>query len=212
MSYLDDLKKKGQSLMQNVQSAANTAKNVYNAAQQGVQNVYNAATGQQPATQNAQPSAAVQQQQAQADRDHAAQMNQMQQQNQVDWAAEYDKAMQSNPANTGATAQGAQTAQPPVSNAAQAALGSGAGQWQAELDNVMAQIMNKGKFEYNMNGDAMYQLYADMYQNNANLAMQNAMAQASALNGGYGSSYAQQVGQQAYAQQMQGLNDIGLEL
>jgi hypothetical protein len=151
------------------------------------------------ATQNIQP---------QAQQNTAAQTAQPEQT--TDWAAEYDKVMQSNAANT--SAQGVQAAQPMTSPAAQTALGSGASQWQAELDNVMTQIMNQGKFEYNMNGDAMYQQYADIYQNQANLGMQNAMAQAAAMTGGYGSSYGQMVGQQAYAQQMQGLNEIGMEL
>lgn len=209
MSYLDDLKKKGQQFVQNVQKAADTANNVYNAAKQGVQNVYNAATGntQKPATPqaqapNTQPSPAAQPQNAQP----------AQAQPEVDWAAEYDKAMTPQATPTTGSQPGGQAAQPPTSAAAQSALGEGAGQWQAELDNVMAQIMGKGKFEYDMNGDAMYQQYADIYQNQANLGMQNAMAQAAALTGGYGSSYAQQVGQQAYAQQMQGLNEIGLDL
>lgn len=204
MSYLDDLKKKGQQFVQNVQNAANTASNVYNAAKQGVQNVYNAATGntQQPVTPQAQipntnPSPASQPQNPQPE---------------INWAAEYDKAMAPQTTPTTSAQPGGQTTQPTTSPAAQAALGEGAGQWQAELDNVMAQIMGKGKFDYNMNGDAMYQQYADIYQNQANLGMQNAMAQAAALTGGYGSSYGQMVGQQAYAQQMQGLNDIGLEL
>lgn len=207
MSYLDELKKKGQQFVQNVQKAADTANNVYNAAKQGAQNAYNAATGntqQKPQTQapNTQPSPAAQPQNAQP----------AQAQPEVDWAAEYDKAMTPETTPTTGSQPGGQAAQPPTSAAAQSALGEGAGQWQAELDNVMAQIMGKGKFEYDMNGDAMYQQYADIYQNQANLGMQNAMAQAAALTGGYGSSYAQQVGQQAYAQQMQGLNEIGLEL
>lgn len=207
MSYLDELKKKGQQFVQNVQKAADTANNVYNAAKQGAQNAYNAATGntqQKPQTQapNTQPSPAAQPQNAQP----------AQAQPEVDWAAEYDKAMAPQTTPTTGSQPGGQAAQPPTSAAAQSALGEGAGQWQAELDNVMAQIMGKGKFEYDMNGDAMYQQYADIYQNQANLGMQNAMAQAAALTGGYGSSYAQQVGQQAYAQQMQGLNEIGLDL
>lgn len=213
MSYLDDLKKKGQQFVQNVQNAANTAKNVYNAAQQGVQNVYNAATGntQKPATPQAQapntkPSPAAQTAQNQQNQQA------MHEQAMTDWAAEYDKVMSGGQTPTNVGSGTARATQPPVSNAAQNALGEGAGQWQAELDNVMAQIMGKGKFDYNMNGDAMYQQYADIYQNQANLGMQNAMAQAAALTGGYGSSYGQMVGQQAYAQQMQGLNDIGLEL
>ena len=58
----------------------------------------------------------------------------------------------------------------------------------------------------------MYQQYADMFQNQANLGMMNAMGQAAAMTGGYGSSYGQMVGQQAFAQQMQGLNEVGMDL
>jgi hypothetical protein len=81
-----------------------------------------------------------------------------------------------------------------------------------QIAEVWNQIANRQPFSYDMNGDALYQQYADIYQNNANLAMQNAMAQSAALTGGYGNSYAQAAGQQAYAQQMQNLNDVGMEL
>lgn len=81
-----------------------------------------------------------------------------------------------------------------------------------QIAEVWNQITSRQPFSYDMNGDALYQQYADIYQNNANLAMQNAMAQSAALTGGYGNSYAQAAGQQAYAQQMQNLNDVGMEL
>ena len=84
--------------------------------------------------------------------------------------------------------------------------------WTSQLDGLMSQIMNREKFSYDMNADALYQQAKDMYTNQANMGMQNAMAQASALTGGYGSSYGQMVGQQAYAQQMQGLNNMLPEL
>ena len=84
--------------------------------------------------------------------------------------------------------------------------------YQGTLNGIMNDIMNGKPFSWDMNGDALYQQYKDMYTNQANLGMQNAMAQAAALTGGYGSSYGQAVGQQAYAQQMQGLNDVALDL
>lgn len=84
--------------------------------------------------------------------------------------------------------------------------------YQGTLNGIMNDIINGKPFSWDMNGDAMYQQYKDMYTNQANLGMQNAMAQAAALTGGYGSSYGQAVGQQAYAQQMQGLNDRALDL
>ena len=111
----------------------------------------------------------------------------------------------------------AQTGSGQVYNQKAANAGATAGtqyssQWQSQLDDIMNQILNREKFSYDMNADAMYQQYADIYQNQANLGMQNAMGQAAALTGGYGSSYGQAVGQQAYAQQMQGLNEVGMDL
>lgn len=85
-------------------------------------------------------------------------------------------------------------------------------QWNAELDSLMGQIMNREPFSYDINGDAMYHQYEDIYTRGAEAAMQNAMGQAAALTGGYGSSYGQTAGQQAYAQQMQGLYDVVPEL
>lgn len=81
-----------------------------------------------------------------------------------------------------------------------------------ELAAILYEAQNMKPFSWDMNGDALYQQYKDMYTNQANLGMQNSMAQAAALTGGYGSSYGQAVGQQAYAQQMQGLNDRALDL
>ena len=63
-----------------------------------------------------------------------------------------------------------------------------------------------------MNKDAFYKQYAERYTNNAKLAMQDTIAQASAMTGGYGNSYAATAGQAMYNQQMEGLNDKATEL
>lgn len=68
------------------------------------------------------------------------------------------------------------------------------------------------KFNYNQKEDPFYQQYAEMYQKNAKLGMENAMGQAAALTGGYGSSYAETAGQAMYNQVMSGLNDKALDL
>ena len=81
-------------------------------------------------------------------------------------------------------------------------------QWLGQLDNLMNQIMNREKFSYDLNGDALYQQYKDNYIQQGKLAMADTMGQAAAMNGGYGSSYAQSVGQQAYQGQLDNLNDI----
>ena len=85
-------------------------------------------------------------------------------------------------------------------------------QWQAQLDDVINKIMNREKFSYDLNGDALYQQYKDKYVQQGKMASADVMGQAAAMTGGYGNSYAQSVGQQAYQAQLQNLNDIVPEL
>lgn len=80
-------------------------------------------------------------------------------------------------------------------------------QWQSQLDEVMNKILNREKFSYDMNADALYQQYKDQYTTQGKQAMMDTMGQAAALTGGYGNSYAQTVGQQTYQGHMQQLND-----
>lgn len=84
--------------------------------------------------------------------------------------------------------------------------------WQSQLDEVMNKIMNREKFSYDLNGDALYQQYKDMYTQQGKMAMMDTMGQAQAMTGGYGNSYAQSVGQQAYQSHLQQLNDRVPEL
>jgi hypothetical protein len=84
--------------------------------------------------------------------------------------------------------------------------------WADELESRYNQIANREKFSYDMNNDAFYKQYAQRYQQNAKLAMEDTVGQVSALTGGYGNSYAQTAGQAMYNQQMQGLNDKATEL
>ena len=85
-------------------------------------------------------------------------------------------------------------------------------QWQSQLDDTINKILNREKFSYDLNGDALYQQYKDKYIQQGKMAMGDAIGQASAMTGGYGNSYAQSVGQQAYQAQLQNLNDIVPEL
>lgn len=80
-------------------------------------------------------------------------------------------------------------------------------QWQRQLDDTMGKIMNREKFTYDLNGDALWNQYKDQYVTGGKMAMMDTMGQAAALTGGYGNSYAQGVGQQAYQGYLQGLND-----
>lgn len=84
--------------------------------------------------------------------------------------------------------------------------------WQDQLKDTIAQILNREKFSYDLNGDALYQQYKDQYVNQGKLAMMDTMGQAAAMTGGYGNSYAQSVGQQAYQGYLQQLNDKVPEL
>lgn len=80
-------------------------------------------------------------------------------------------------------------------------------QWQTSLNDAMNKIINREKFSYDLNGDALYQQYKDRYVQQGQMAMQDTMGQAAALTGGYGNSYAQSVGQQTYQSYLQELND-----
>ena len=85
-------------------------------------------------------------------------------------------------------------------------------QWQTQLDELMNSIMNRDKFSYNFNEDALYQQYKDKFIQQGKMAMGDAIGQASAMTGGYGNSYAQSVGQQMYQKELQNLNDVIPEL
>lgn len=84
--------------------------------------------------------------------------------------------------------------------------------WDAELDRLYDQITNRKPFQYDLNQDALYQQYKEQYQRLGRTAMQDTMGQAASLTGGYGSTYAEQVGQQTYNAYLQSLNDIVPEL
>lgn len=80
--------------------------------------------------------------------------------------------------------------------------------WQDQLKDVIGKILNREKFSYDLNGDALYQQMADEYSRRGNLAMMDTMGQAAAMTGGFGNSYAQSVGQQAYQAHLQELNEV----
>ena len=65
------------------------------------------------------------------------------------------------------------------------------GGWLNEIDNYEA-------FKYDLNADMLYKQAVDNALQQGQMAMQDTMAQAAALTGGYGNSYAAAVGNQAY--------------
>ena len=84
--------------------------------------------------------------------------------------------------------------------------------WQTQLNDILQQIQNRKEFSYDLNGDALYQQYKDQYMLQGQKAMMDTMGQAQAMTGGYGNSYAQSAGQQAYQGYVQQLNDKVPEL
>lgn len=87
-----------------------------------------------------------------------------------------------------------------------------AGTYDEPLQDLYDQIVNRDKFQYDLNGDMLYQQYKDQYVNLGQMAMMDTMGQAAALTGGYGSSYGQSVGQQQYDAYLKQLNDVVPEL
>lgn len=84
--------------------------------------------------------------------------------------------------------------------------------WQGQIDSMIDKILNREKFSYDLNSDALYQQYKDQYTSLGKLAMQDTMGQAAAMTGGYGSSYASTAGNQAYQSYLSQLNDVVPEL
>lgn len=76
------------------------------------------------------------------------------------------------------------------------------------LDKLKGDIANYGEFNYNVNEDALYQQAVERYRDMGKMAMQDTMAQAAALTGGYGNSYASTAGNQAYQAYLQQAQDM----
>ena len=70
--------------------------------------------------------------------------------------------------------------------------------FEARLQELYDQIAGREAFSYDPEEDEMYKRYARLYAAQGAAAMEDTMGQAAALTGGYSSSYAQAVGQQAY--------------
>ena len=68
------------------------------------------------------------------------------------------------------------------------------------------------EFSYNYMSDPLYQMYREQYTADGQRAMKDAMAESAILTGGYGKSWAQSAGQQAFDYYMGKLNAIIPEL
>ncbi len=80
--------------------------------------------------------------------------------------------------------------------------------YDADIQSLYQQITGRGPFQYDSKTDPLYQQYVQDYTTQGKMAMRDTMGRAAALTGGYGSSYAQSVGQQQYDQYLQRMADI----
>lgn len=76
--------------------------------------------------------------------------------------------------------------------------------WQAALEAYQ----NQGPFNYDPNLDPMYQQHRTRLMTQGKQAMEDTLGMIQARTGGYGNSYAQTAGQQAYQGYMQELTDL----
>ena len=81
------------------------------------------------------------------------------------------------------------------------------GQYDAKLLDAYNAIVNRDPFTYNAEEDPTWQNYKNRYTDLGQQAMRDTMGQAAHLTGGYGNTYAQRVGQQAYNAYMGELAD-----
>jgi len=79
--------------------------------------------------------------------------------------------------------------------------------YDAEIRELYGKIINRPQFTYSPENDPVYGAYRERYVREGQYAMRDTMGQAAALTGGYGSSYAQAVGQQQYDAYLQKLGD-----
>ena len=86
--------------------------------------------------------------------------------------------------------------------------------YEGQIQSILDSILNRQSFDVKTdpNYKMIYDQMAQSYMQQGNKAMRDAMGSANAASGGYGNTYSQMVGQQAYDNYLQGLNDNNLQL
>lgn len=84
--------------------------------------------------------------------------------------------------------------------------------YQNQIDGILDKITNREQFSYDFNADPLFQQYKDNFTKLGNEASMNAVANASAMTGGFGSSYATTAAAQANQQYLNQMNDMIPEL
>ena len=91
---------------------------------------------------------------------------------------------------------------------AESALPDFTSSYDGEIRRLYDEIVNRPAFQYDPRTDPLYQSYRTQMVTEGERAMRDTMGQAAALTGGYGSSYAQGVGQQEYELYLQRLGQV----
>lgn len=84
--------------------------------------------------------------------------------------------------------------------------------FEEKLQELYDQIAGREAFDYDPEEDEAYRRYAKLYAAKGAAAMEDTLGKAASLTGGYGSSYAQSAGQQAYNGYLQELATLVPEL
>ena len=80
---------------------------------------------------------------------------------------------------------------------------SGGTSYSSRINSLMNEYLNRDDFEYDSSEDVMFQQMLAQAMSDGKVAMQDSIGQASALTGGYGSTYATAVGNNMYNQYVQ---------
>lgn len=80
--------------------------------------------------------------------------------------------------------------------------------WSDAMNDTIGRIRDREPYRFDLDTNGLYQQYRNQYTKLGQQAMKDTMGQAAGLTGGYGSSYAQNVGQQAYNGYLEKLNNI----
>ncbi len=80
--------------------------------------------------------------------------------------------------------------------------------WSGTINNLMDKIVNQKDFSYDFNADPLYQQYKDQYTQLGKQAALDTQANAAALTGGFGNSYAATAATQANQQYLTQLNNV----
>ncbi len=86
------------------------------------------------------------------------------------------------------------------------------GKYDEKISEALEKILNREKFSYDLSDDPLYEQYRRLYSENGRKALLDTMANAAALSGGYGSSYAQTAGYNSYGEYLAKLGDIAMDL